>query len=148
MVAVVSSFSRASWKSNSPSTGPPDLFMQGLLDTMQVWLAMCLVESLASYGLSNYEWYLFAGLSIVMQRIWSGQNGSVAPAGAGNLRPGDRLAPTRAGGERVATGQEHSNMLDTVRRANSRYTQTSNQAASGWVQKITPGRAGPACTDP
>jgi putative inorganic carbon (HCO3(-)) transporter len=100
MAAVVGSFFHASWKSNSPSTGPPDLFMRRLLDTMQVWLVMCLVESFASYGLSSYEWYLIAGLSIVMQRIRSVQNSGATPAGAAKARAGARLALPRAGGAR------------------------------------------------
>jgi hypothetical protein len=67
---------------------------------MQVWLVMNLVESFASYGLSSYEWYLFAGLSIVMQRIRSQQNSDVAPAAAGSPRGSERLAFTRSGGAR------------------------------------------------
>jgi putative inorganic carbon (hco3(-)) transporter len=96
MVAVVNSFFRASRKSNPQSTGPPDLFMRRLLDTMQVWLVMCLVESFASYALSSYEWYLLAGLSIVMQRISSAQNTQVTPAGTTSHRGGATLALTRA----------------------------------------------------
>ncbi|MGO9803201.1 MAG: O-antigen ligase family protein [Steroidobacteraceae bacterium] len=100
MVAVVTSFFRASWRSNSQSTGPPDLFMRRLLDTMQVWLVMGLVESFASYGLYSYEWYLFAGLSMVMQRIRSEQISEVARSGATAPRGVDRLALTRAAGAR------------------------------------------------
>lgn len=111
MVAVVTSFFRASLRSNSQSTGPPDLFMRGLLDTMQVWLVMALVESFASYALSSYEWYLFAGLSIVMQRIRSQQNNDVTPAGATTPRGGDRLAFTRAG---ATTGGERAGARDHV----------------------------------
>jgi hypothetical protein len=69
-----------------------------LLDTMQVWLVMAVVESFASYGLSNYEWYLFAGLSIVMQRIRSEPNSNVTPAAATAPRGGERLALTRTAG--------------------------------------------------
>ena len=36
---------------------------------MQVWLIMNIVFSLVSYGLTSYEWYLFAGLSVVAQRL-------------------------------------------------------------------------------
>jgi O-antigen ligase len=104
IAAVVTSFFRASWKSNSPSTGPPDLFMRRLLDTMQVWLVMCLVESVASYGLSSYEWYLFAGLSIVMQRISSAQNSEATPAGTtrdrGGANPALRRGVSARGGDR------------------------------------------------
>lgn len=100
IVAVVNSFFRATWRSNSQRTGPPDLFMRRLLDTMQVWLVMGLVESFASYGLSNYEWYLIAGLSIVMQRISSEQRSDLATAAATAPRGGGRAALPRAGGAR------------------------------------------------
>lgn len=100
MVAVVNSFFRANWRSNSQSTGPPDLFMRRLLDTMQIWLVLALVESFASYGLSNYEWYLFAGLSIVMQRIRLQQNSTVTPLAATAARGGARLALTQPAGAR------------------------------------------------
>lgn len=44
-------------------------FLPRLVDAMQVWLIMNLVFSFASYGLSSYEWYLFGGLSVVLQRL-------------------------------------------------------------------------------
>jgi putative inorganic carbon (hco3(-)) transporter len=44
-------------------------FLARLIDAMQVWLAMNVVFSFASYGLSSYEWYLFGGLSVVVQRL-------------------------------------------------------------------------------
>ncbi len=40
-----------------------------LVSSMQVWLLMNLIFSFASYGLSSYEWYLFAGLSVVARRL-------------------------------------------------------------------------------
>lgn len=40
-----------------------------LNSAMQVWLFMNILFSFASYGLLGYEWYLFAGLSVVMKRI-------------------------------------------------------------------------------
>jgi len=48
-----------------------DGFLPNLIDGMQVWLAMNIVFSFASYGLSSYEWYLFGGLSVVLQRLVS-----------------------------------------------------------------------------
>lgn len=96
LAAVVNGFFRSSWRSNSQSTGPPDLFMRRLLDTMQVWLVMSLVESFASYGLSSYQWYLFAGLSIVMQRISSAQNSKLTRAGTTIHRGSANLSLTRA----------------------------------------------------
>ena len=44
-------------------------FLPRLNDAMQVWLAMSIVFSFASYGLSSYDWYFFAGLSAVTQRM-------------------------------------------------------------------------------
>ena len=44
-------------------------FLPKMIDAMQVWLWMNLVFSFASYGLSSYEWYLFGGLSVVLQRL-------------------------------------------------------------------------------
>jgi O-antigen ligase len=55
-------------------------FLSRVTDAMQVWLAMNVVFSFASYGLSSYEWYLFAGLSVVLQRLAQVD----APAGARN----------------------------------------------------------------
>jgi O-antigen ligase len=47
----------------------PGGFLARMVDAMQVWLVMNVVFSFASYGLSSYEWYLFGGLSVVLQRI-------------------------------------------------------------------------------
>src|SRR5437660_12293410 len=47
----------------------PGGFLARMVDAMQVWLVMTVVLSFASYGLSSYEWYLFGGLSVVLQRI-------------------------------------------------------------------------------
>lgn len=44
-------------------------FLPKVTDAMDVWLIMNLVFSFASYGLSSYEWYLFAGLSVVLLRL-------------------------------------------------------------------------------
>jgi hypothetical protein len=40
-----------------------------LVDAMQVWIVVTLVFSIASYGLSSYEWYLAGGLSVVMLKL-------------------------------------------------------------------------------
>ena len=42
-------------------------YPRDMLLAMQVWLYMNLLFSLASYGLSNYEWYLFGGFSVVIR---------------------------------------------------------------------------------
>lgn len=44
-------------------------FLLAINDSMQVWLAMNILFSFASYGLSNYAWYLFAGLSIILKKV-------------------------------------------------------------------------------
>ena len=36
---------------------------------MQVWLWMNVLFSVATYGLTSYEWYLFAALSVVSERL-------------------------------------------------------------------------------
>jgi putative inorganic carbon (HCO3(-)) transporter len=40
-----------------------------LTDSLQIFLIMNIMFSLASYGLSGYEWYLMAGLSTVVTRL-------------------------------------------------------------------------------
>jgi putative inorganic carbon (hco3(-)) transporter len=44
-------------------------FRLHLVDALQVWLWMNLLFSLASYGLSDYEWYLLGGLAVAMLRM-------------------------------------------------------------------------------
>ncbi len=44
-------------------------FLRNVGDAMQVWLFMNIIFSFASYGLSSYEWYLFAGFSVVLGRL-------------------------------------------------------------------------------
>lgn len=44
-------------------------FIVNIIDAIQVWLFMNIIFSLASYGLSGYEWYLFGGLSASIKRI-------------------------------------------------------------------------------
>jgi len=43
-----------------------DHYLLKITNAMQVWLAMNILFSFASYGLSSYEWYLFGGLSVVL----------------------------------------------------------------------------------
>lgn len=56
-------------------------FLPRLIDAMQVWLIMNLVFSFASYGLSSYEWYLFGGLSVVLQRIAASRASTLQESG-------------------------------------------------------------------
>ena len=46
-----------------------DRFLEALTSAMQVWIVMNIIFGLASFGFSSYEWYLFAGLSVVLKRI-------------------------------------------------------------------------------
>lgn len=66
MKSIVQSFveSRRTW-----SRIGTDVLVSSLIDAMQVWIVMNIVFSFASYGLSSYDWYLFGGLSIVIQRV-------------------------------------------------------------------------------
>lgn len=41
-------------------------FLFSVAEAMLIWMAMNLLFSFASYGLSSYEWYLFGGLSVVL----------------------------------------------------------------------------------
>ena len=50
-------------------TSQEDSFLISFTNAMQVWLLMNILFSLASYGLSSYEWYLFGGLSVVIKRF-------------------------------------------------------------------------------
>jgi len=45
------------------------VFLKSVLNAMIVWFGMNFLFSFASYGLSSYEWYLFAGLSVVLRRL-------------------------------------------------------------------------------
>ena len=44
-----------------------DNFLQNVVLAVETWFYMNLLFSLASYGLSSYEWYLTAGLIVVLQ---------------------------------------------------------------------------------
>jgi putative inorganic carbon (HCO3(-)) transporter len=44
-------------------------YLYSTANALQVWLYVNIVFSFASYGLSSYEWYLFAGMSIMVKII-------------------------------------------------------------------------------
>lgn len=44
-------------------------FLMSVTNAMIVWMVMNVLFSFASHGLSSYEWYLFAGLSVVVKRL-------------------------------------------------------------------------------
>jgi putative inorganic carbon (hco3(-)) transporter len=62
-------------------------FYQRLADATFVWVVMCLVFSLASYGLSEFYWYMIAGLSVCLVRVVMLEEAALAPSGATDLRP-------------------------------------------------------------
>jgi O-antigen ligase len=66
MKSIVQNFARTK---SALRERPGETFLPRLTDAMQIWLAMNFVFSFASYGLSSYEWYLFAGLSVALQRL-------------------------------------------------------------------------------
>ena len=45
------------------------VYLRGLVDTMQIFLAMNFLFSFSSYGLSSYEWYLLGGFAVAIQRL-------------------------------------------------------------------------------
>ena len=45
------------------------LYVMRLSEAIFAWVIMCLVFSLASYGLSEFYWYLVAGLSVALVRV-------------------------------------------------------------------------------
>lgn len=46
-----------------------DIFLVEMVNAMQVWIVLALIFSMASYGLSEYTWYLFGGISAVLLRL-------------------------------------------------------------------------------
>jgi len=64
--------------SNSRDAHTPGILLW-LPKSLLVWIAMCLLFSLASYGLSEYQWYLFGGLAVVTSKF------------AGNLQSSTQL---------------------------------------------------------
>lgn len=55
-------------------TIPQRAALEALSNAIHVWVVMNLVFSLASYGLSSEEWYMVAGLSIVVSCLISAKN--------------------------------------------------------------------------
>jgi O-antigen ligase len=71
-------------------------FLLALANGGSVWLAMNILFSFFSYGLHGYEWYLFGGLSVVLNRLSTEQNHDVrAPKKLKLLRvgPDSKLRP-------------------------------------------------------
>ena len=49
--------------------GRPDPYITRLVDALQVWMLVSLFFSIASYGLSEWTWYFFAGISLAVVRV-------------------------------------------------------------------------------
>ncbi len=52
----------------SASTAHDGAFLMRLAEAVHVWVIMCLVFSLAQYGISEFHWYLMGGISVAMYR--------------------------------------------------------------------------------
>lgn len=65
---------------------------------LKVWFVTCVVFSLAHYGLSDYPWYLFAGLMVAYTRAVSRAAASGEPGAAGPVAPtrGRRVRAARS----------------------------------------------------
>ena len=46
-------------------------FYRRTADAIFAWVVMCLVFSLASYGLSEFYWYMIAGVSVALIKVMS-----------------------------------------------------------------------------
>jgi putative inorganic carbon (HCO3(-)) transporter len=55
-----------------------DVYEAKLASALQVWMGMNLLFSFAAYGLSGHEWYLAAGLTVVLDRL--SPSGALVPA--------------------------------------------------------------------
>jgi O-antigen ligase len=66
VVSIISGLQNCRRAYASQKTGA---FLSRVLDAMQVWLMLNIAFSLASYGLTSYEWYLLGGLAVVLQRF-------------------------------------------------------------------------------
>lgn len=69
LIYMGSIFSAFSTAKRTLNTTKSRTFVHRLVDALQVWLAMNLVFSFASYGLSSFDWYLFAGCAAVITRL-------------------------------------------------------------------------------
>ncbi len=67
-------------------------YIPRLIDALQVWLWMNLIFSFASYGLSSYEWYLSAGLSVVIFRLTQRHREASRTGSAAQTAPSSMVA--------------------------------------------------------
>lgn len=64
-----------------------DSYQMALANSLSVWMALNLIFSLASYGLSNYTWFFMAGLSEALIRLSVGDPVEVLKVEAPRPRP-------------------------------------------------------------
>jgi O-antigen ligase len=69
-----------------------EIYEVKLVAGLQVWLGMNLLFSFAAFGLSGYEWYFAAGLTVVLERLCAAQTATAVervakPAAAPSSRP-------------------------------------------------------------
>lgn len=77
---------------------PEDVAYAGnLAEAVYAWVVMCLVFSLASYGLSEFYWYMVAGISVALRNVVSMDITTPTP---GNLRIRARRVIGAVGGGR------------------------------------------------
>lgn len=66
--------------SRSPASSRMGFYQRCLEATLSLFV-MCLIFSLASYGLSEFYWYLVAGLSVVLKNLVEKERSELRPAG-------------------------------------------------------------------
>lgn len=128
--------------------------MPGVIESLRVWLAVLLLFSLASYGLSSYEWYLFAALGVVVARLRCADDADRAPDAVGSVpkallyidfEEGLLAAPHANGSARVAADALPApGAIDFLRRTVREFdvvvhsprcaTQCGRQEVSRWLR--------------
>jgi O-antigen ligase len=94
MKSIYTGFRQATRAIRSAQTYASPLLPR-LLHAMQVWLLMNFIFSFASYGLSNYDWYLFGGLSVVLVRLTAGVSAQAPAQSAAPALTGRRFRTRR-----------------------------------------------------
>ena len=73
---------RASVRDLGTALESPDI-LSSATNAMHIWVWMYLVTSLATYGLSTFDWYLIGGLALVVRRLVA-KRCAVSPEAAGS----------------------------------------------------------------
>ena len=66
-------------------------YVMRLSEAIFAWVVMCLVFSMASYGLSEFYWYLVAGISVALVRVLSHTSQTSGSTGPPMVRRSPRL---------------------------------------------------------